>query len=248
MTSITTSDGCETFVRDDDYRGGRYGDAVAYISTTDPEYRVIIERQDWCGNGPWEWDTWLSCYSGKDYAGNPRYHRSVNLWHAERDYSLPNQYVVLGGYRTVHDLDDDELAEYLPADGTLIGLEYNPGHSLSVSDSTDPREWDGYFHITEAHWRALHGVPMTYTERDAHLRRGLAADCAVATAWINGEVYAWRLEQRTTWTNDRTGEQRDEWETVESCGGYYVRSDNYRSDWGDIVIEAFASRPFEVAA
>ena len=246
-SSITTSDGCETFVRDPDYSGGRYGDAVAYITTSDPEHRVIIERQGWDVSSPWDWDTWLSCYSGKDdYAGKPMYHRSVNLWHADRSYALPEQYVVLGGYRTVHDLDDEELAEYIPTDGTVIGLDYSGGDYLRVSDSPDPRDWDGYFHITEAHWRALHGEPMTYTEREAHLRRGLAADCAAATAWINGDVYAWRLEHAETWTNNTTGQTRTTWETADSCGGYYVTQP---SEWDDIVVDAFGHRPaIEVTA
>lgn len=244
MSTITADSG-EQYVLDTNHPSG-WHDATAWVSTTDPNYRVIIERQDSTGNDPFDWDTWLSCYAGRDYAGKPRRHRSLHLWNASRNHSLPDQQVVLGTYTTVHDLDDDELDEYLPADGTIIGLDYYGGDSLSVSDSTDPREWDGYFHITEAHWLALMGPSSregwTYTSREAHLRRGLAADCANVTAWINGEVYGWALERRDTWTNDRTGTQRDEWETVESCGGYYAVE---RSWLDDLVIEAFSCRPRE---
>lgn len=249
MTSITTSDGCETFERDDDYRGGAYGDAIAYVNPHDPEYRVIIERQDWTNQGPWDWDTWLHCFSHKGSDDKPRYHNSVYVWNKSFDGALPNQQVLLGTYTTVRDLDDDDLAEYLPTDGTVIGLHYWPGNYVTVSDSTDPREWDGYFHVTDAHWRALHGEPMPYTAREAHLRRGLKADCEAATAWINGEVYAWALQHREQWTNDRTGATRSEWETVEGCGGYYAVGKTWLAD---MVIEAFDARPsmdpVEVAA
>ena len=41
--------------------------------------------------------------------------------------------------------------------------------------------------------------------------------------WRDGEVYALALQRRTTWTSD-TGDTRETWETVDSCGGYYFDS------------------------
>lgn len=38
--------------------------------------------------------------------------------------------------------------------------------------------------------------------------------------WRDGEVYILTLERRTTWTSD-TGDTRETWEAVNSCGCYY---------------------------
>jgi len=227
---------------------GDYPIYATYTTEQHPDYRVVIRYEDPHGSGPWEWDTWLSCYNGR----SPKHqHSSVNVWNPERNQSLPEQSVVLGHYTSVHDLDDDELAEYMPTDGTIIGLDYSGGEYVRVSDSTDPREWDGYFHITEAHWLALMGPDSsegwTYTSRERHLRRGLSGCCDDATAWITGEVFGWHLEKRERWTNDETGEHRYEWEYVEGCGGYYGQEEIPR-----MVEEAFGGVPsgpaIEVAA
>ena len=41
--------------------------------------------------------------------------------------------------------------------------------------------------------------------------------------WRDGEVYILTLERRTTWTSD-TGETRETWEAINSCGCYYFDS------------------------
>ena len=41
--------------------------------------------------------------------------------------------------------------------------------------------------------------------------------------WRDGEVYILTLERRTTWTSD-TGDTRETWEAVNSCGCYYFDS------------------------
>ena len=43
--------------------------------------------------------------------------------------------------------------------------------------------------------------------------------------WRDGEVYTLALQRRTTWTSD-TGDTRETWEDVESCGAYYFDSYN----------------------
>ena len=250
IDETTTSDGCETFIRDRD-ASDAFPTVATYISTSDPEHRVVIEYDQHPGYGPFEWDTWLSCYAGKGHDGKERRHYSIHLWHPDSDGTLPGESIMLDSWQRVSDLDDDELADLMPTSGTIIGLDYWGGNHLRVNDSPDPRDWDGYFHITEAHWRALMGDDergRTYTSREAHLRETLAGDCESATAWITGDVLAWRLERAETWTNERTGQTRTTWETVEAVCGYYGTDDRTITD---MVHEGFDMRPkvdTEVAA
>jgi hypothetical protein len=58
------------------------------------------------------------------------------------------------------------------------------------------------------------------------------------TSWITGDVYQWRLERADTWTNETTGEQRTEWEYVDSVCDYY--GERAHKDMAD---DGFASIP-----
>jgi hypothetical protein len=42
-------------------------------------------------------------------------------------------------------------------------------------------------------------------------------------AWAEGEVYAWVIEKRVTWTtdDDEVDQPRHGWEAIDSCGGHY---------------------------
>jgi len=243
VIETTTSDGCETFVHCDDnhpsaYRGYANVAYATYVSTTDDRHRVVITYDPHCDQeGPFGWDTWLSCYGGNDL-----YHHSINLWRRSQSYDLPTATTLMYEWRSLDEFDDDELREdFMPAGGIVIGLDYSGGSYLAVNPSPNPRDWDGYFHITERHWLALMGNDRrgrTYTEREATLRAGLEGLCKTVTDWINGDVFAWRLEHREHWTSDQ-GAERDTWEVIEAVGGYYGDDDRTIED---MIHEAFGCR------
>lgn len=40
--------------------------------------------------------------------------------------------------------------------------------------------------------------------------------------WAEGDVWMWEVQERVTWTTEADGyDDRDTWETVDSCGGYF---------------------------
>lgn len=54
-------------------------------------------------------------------------------------------------------------------------------------------------------------------------------------AWDEGDVYGYEIQQRVRWTTDADFEDREEWEHVDSCWGYYG------SEWAeDAASEALA--------
>lgn len=80
-----------------------------------------------------------------------------------------------------------------------------------------------YAAYDSAEWRAYVGLEIPGADADLHLMDEYKA-------WIEGEVYSWTVEKRVTWhaVNPVTDDpeyagypDRDTWETVDSCGGYY---------------------------
>jgi len=212
-----------------------------YTDDDYPGYRVVIEYDEYPENPIEDSDNYLSCFPN---------HNAITLWNVSRNHTLPTAHE----WRDAADMEPDELAENLPNDGTVIGLEYSGGEYLAVSDSRYPSTWDGYFHITEAHWRALMGSTgpeaTTYTARETFLRGVLASECAGVTGWMQGDVFGYRVEHIEGWTN-RKGETKDEWETIDSCCGYFGTGEipyMLEEAWWSVRADVKAEREAKVAA
>ena len=192
-----------------------------YTRDENPDWRVRIYYDEIAGAPHEEWDM---------VAGSHNHRNVITLW----DHRGPNGWM--------RNLRDDEYAKYLPSDGIVIGLDYaesvhGPGTGHMRPHASDsPSDWDGYFHVTEAHWREIMGDTPFTPEK---VREALELDCKVITDWMRGQVYGWQLERKTVWTNDR-GKTMTTWEPEDSCWGYYGLD-----EWDRMADEGFDAIPSE---
>lgn len=77
------------------------------------------------------------------------------------------------------------------------------------------RDGDEWVTFDTAEWRECVGAPEG------------AADMTEYIAWLNGECYGYAVERKVTWHADGFGE-RESWETIDSCFGFYGWTDYLR--------------------
>jgi len=153
-----------------------------------------------------------------------------------------------GNLRVAIDYDEYPDEPYFYAGSPL--LRFNGRYSRDtehvygyVNDACDSavagaaRKWGIDDPRFEKYLRAYHGVTeiKTFSTRDYRYvtydsqcfkdETGApdgSADFTEYEAWCNGEVYAYVVEKLVHWTpDDPEFPARDEWETVDSCGGFY---------------------------
>jgi hypothetical protein len=76
----------------------------------------------------------------------------------------------------------------------------------------------GYLAFDTAVWREEVGAPIESLQKEDYLSE--------VRAWAEGDVYGWIVERNATYTktySDGREEDGEEWETVDSCWGFYGR-------------------------
>lgn len=189
-----------------------------------PGWRVSIYYDEDASAPQADWDM---------IAGAHDYRDTIRTWGPT---GLPGSTSVFRDVYGHDGMDAEELSEYIPDDGVVIGLRYHAGYDICPHESDDPTDWDGYFYVRQKHWESIMGdKPMT----PEAVREALADDCKVIRAWIEGQVYGWVLEKETVWTNE-DGRTRTTWEDEDSCWGYYGLD-----EWDRMADEGFGRIPNE---
>lgn len=96
--------------------------------------------------------------------------------------------------------------------------------------------WGTDFRLLEKYLRAFHGATkvetwhsgsywyITYDSAAWREHVGApegSADMSEYRAWCEGDVWGWVVEKRVTWTTGDDYDDRESWEHVDSCWGYY---------------------------
>ena len=155
-----------------------------------------------------------------------------------------------GRYRVRLVLDPYPDEPYDDGQSPLMRLDYSgygwraehimaTGRPLDVDAYVEAaaERWGTDFDLLEKYLRAYHGVTqvetwhsgdywyITYDPAAWRAHVGApegSANMSEYRAWCEGDVWGWVTEKRVTWTaeDDEYGD-RDTWETVDSCWGYY---------------------------
>lgn len=179
-----------------------------------------------------------------------------------------------GRYRVKLVLDEYPSEPYDDGQSPLLQIRHNWGwHAEHVMATGRPLDADSYIEAAAERWgpwrpelekylRAYFGVTRieTWQDRDgtvyltydpAAWREHVGAPAGSVNmseyrAWCEGDVWGWVVEKRVTWhADDEDIEDRDTWEPVDSCWGYYG-SDGANGEYlRDCAVEALAAEAGE---
>ena len=144
-----------------------------------------------------------------DYPDEPYDDGASPLIRLEYRYGWSAEHVMTGGRPT----DADRYIEDAAARcGTNFGLLTR--YLIAYHGATKVEWWHSgdFWYITydSAAWRAHVGAPEGSANLDEY------------RAYCEGDVWGWVVEKRVTWhTDDDEYDDRDSWEHVDSCYGYY---------------------------
>jgi hypothetical protein len=116
-----------------------------------------------------------------------------------------------------------EAAERWGFDDNLFIRYLRAFHGVTRTEYYSRGGWgeNRYFSFDPADWRERVGLPDAYLAEHPEVN---PADLSQWAAYVEGDVYGWVVERRVVWCRaDDPTVTRDEWETVDSCWGFYGR-------------------------
>jgi hypothetical protein len=96
-------------------------------------------------------------------------------------------------------------------------------HGVTRVEQYDPREGGTYLALDPADWRDEVGASVEAIAAQDDLMGEFRA-------YLEGDTYGIVVDKLSTWHNPETGEDRDEWDFVDQCWGFYGDAGGYVAD------------------